>query len=79
MGVPPTGRRVTVTDIDIYRVVDGRFVEYWQELDTLGMLRQVGAVPWGRSRPSSTALLADRIETDGWTPGNAWISDGARG
>jgi steroid delta-isomerase-like uncharacterized protein len=45
MGVPPTGRDVTVTGIDICRVVDGRIVEYWQELDTLGMLRQVGAVP----------------------------------
>jgi predicted ester cyclase len=45
MGVPPTGRHVTVTGIDICRVVDDRIVEYWQELDTLGMLRQVGAVP----------------------------------
>ncbi len=45
MGIPPTGRTVTVSGIDMCRVAGGRIVEYWQELDTLGMLQQVGAIP----------------------------------
>jgi steroid delta-isomerase-like uncharacterized protein len=45
MGIPPTGRPVTVSGIDICRIADGRIVEYWQVLDTLSMLQQLGAIP----------------------------------
>jgi len=45
MGVPATGRRISVSGIDICRVSDGRIVEYWQELDTLSMLQQLGVIP----------------------------------
>jgi hypothetical protein len=31
--------------IDIWRVEDGRFVEHWDELNTLDIFSQVGAVP----------------------------------
>lgn len=45
MGVPPTGKQVTVTGITIQRFADGKVAEGWTSLDTLGMLQQVGAVP----------------------------------
>ncbi len=45
MGMPPTGKRVTITFIDIQRIVDGKIVEHWNETDTLGMLQQLGLVP----------------------------------
>ena len=45
MGIPPTGRRVTVTGIDIARVSDGKIVEQWAEMDTLGLIQQLGALP----------------------------------
>ena len=45
MGIPPTGKTVTVSGIDICRIAGGRIVEYWQELDTLSMLQQLGAIP----------------------------------
>jgi steroid delta-isomerase-like uncharacterized protein len=45
MGVPATGKQITVTGIDICRIADGRIAEYWQELDTLSMLQQIGAIP----------------------------------
>jgi predicted ester cyclase len=32
-GLPPTGRPVTLTGIDIYRVVDGQATEWWGELN----------------------------------------------
>jgi steroid delta-isomerase-like uncharacterized protein len=49
MGIPPTGRQVTVTGITLSRVVGGKVVEEWTNWDTLGMLQQLGAVPAGES------------------------------
>jgi steroid delta-isomerase-like uncharacterized protein len=45
MGIPPTGKQVTVTGITISRVKDGKVVEEWTNWDTLGLLQQVGVVP----------------------------------
>jgi len=45
MGIPPTGRRVTVTLIDINRIENGRLVERWGETNMLGMMQQLGVVP----------------------------------
>ena len=42
LGVPPTGELATWTAIAIYRVVDGRIVERWENRDDLGMMRQLG-------------------------------------
>jgi steroid delta-isomerase-like uncharacterized protein len=44
-GVAPTGRRVTLTGITIERFEDGRVVESWRSMDTLGLLRTIGALP----------------------------------
>ena len=44
-GSPPTGARVTMSAIEINRVVDGKIVEHWVELDQLGILQQIGAIP----------------------------------
>ena len=44
-GIPPTGRQVTLTGISIWRVDGGTIVESWHELDTLGLLQQLGVVP----------------------------------
>ena len=45
MGVAPTGKRVEFIGNSIDRVVEGRIVESWVEVDLLGVLRQLGAVP----------------------------------
>ncbi len=45
MGVPPTGKQVTVTAIDIARVAEDKIVEHWGQMDTLGLLQQLGAIP----------------------------------
>ena len=44
LGVAPTGERASWTAIAIYRVVDGRIVERWENRDDLGMMRQLGLV-----------------------------------
>jgi steroid delta-isomerase-like uncharacterized protein len=46
MGMPPTGKDVTLRGIDIIRVDDrGRIVERWGEFDLFGLLTQLGALP----------------------------------
>jgi predicted ester cyclase len=43
-GVPPTGRPMKSAAIDVLRVQDGRFIDYWLGADFLGMLDQIGAI-----------------------------------
>jgi predicted ester cyclase len=45
MGIPPTGKQVTVRAIDINRMVGDKSVEHWLEMDTLGLLQQLGVAP----------------------------------
>jgi steroid delta-isomerase-like uncharacterized protein len=42
-GVPPTGRRIVVTSIDMFRVEGGRLAEHWDVFDDVGVLAQLGA------------------------------------
>jgi steroid delta-isomerase-like uncharacterized protein len=44
-GLPPTGKQVMLTGIDIQRIVDGKIVENWVNLDALGLLQQLGVIP----------------------------------
>ncbi len=44
MGLPATGRSVSLKGIDILRLRDGRVAERWGEFDALGMLEQLGAL-----------------------------------
>jgi predicted ester cyclase len=43
--VPPTGRQVSVTGIDVWRVRNGKCAEHWLALDNLGLMQQLGAIP----------------------------------
>ncbi|MFL5586864.1 MAG: ester cyclase [Ktedonobacteraceae bacterium] len=45
MGIPPTGRHVTVGLIDIMHIVDDKVVEHWNVGDDLSMLQQLGVLP----------------------------------
>ena len=45
MGIPPTGKQVTVTGIIINRMVGGKSAEGWLNFDALGMLQQLGVIP----------------------------------
>lgn len=45
LGYPATGKPFLMRSIDIWRVEDGRFVEHWDELNTLDVFIQIGAVP----------------------------------
>lgn len=44
LGVDGTGRRVTASGIDIFRLERGRIAEFWGEFNLLDLAQQVGAV-----------------------------------
>jgi steroid delta-isomerase-like uncharacterized protein len=44
-GVPPTGKPVTTSSIEVLRVERGKIAEHWDEFDMVGLLRQLGALP----------------------------------
>jgi hypothetical protein len=44
-GIPPTGKEVSITGTEIYRIADGKFAEQWVEADVLGLLQQLGVLP----------------------------------
>jgi predicted ester cyclase len=72
-GVPPSGAAVAVTSVGIDRVVDGLVTEGWGELDMVGMMQQMGALPlvgpgavaagrssdWGETRSTVDGVGAD--------------------
>lgn len=45
MGIAPTGKSVSIGVIDIIRIADGKLVEHWGQMDSMGMMQQLGAIP----------------------------------
>jgi predicted ester cyclase len=45
MGIPATGKEVTIGGIAIARIADGKIMERWEEFDMMGMMQQLGVVP----------------------------------
>ncbi len=44
-GVSATGKQVTFTGINVYRLARGKIVEEWTLYDALGLLQQFGVIP----------------------------------
>ena len=45
VGIPATGKRVTLQFVDIMRLRDGKIVEHWNCLDQLSLMQQLGVIP----------------------------------
>jgi predicted ester cyclase len=45
LGVPPTGKHVSVQEMDVFRIENGVIVESWSAPDLFGMLSQIDALP----------------------------------
>ena len=45
--IPPTGKKFEVTGIEMHRFADGKLIELWNIVDMLGILQQVGIIPYG--------------------------------
>ena len=51
MGIPPTNKKWTGWAISIFRRAGGQIVEEWIRSDTLGLMRQLGAIPTPKAEP----------------------------
>ncbi len=45
MGIPPAGKEVTMSGIEIFHFTNGKAVEEWVNGDDPGLLQQLGVVP----------------------------------
>jgi predicted SnoaL-like aldol condensation-catalyzing enzyme len=45
MGVPPTGKTLHYTGYEVFRVVDGKVVEFWLIVNAMGVLSELGLAP----------------------------------
>jgi predicted ester cyclase len=43
MGMPPSNREYTISEIHIFRIEDGKVAEHWRDADMLGLMQQIGA------------------------------------
>ncbi len=45
MGIPPTGKKVALEVIDIFRIAGGKFTEHWAVVDMMSVMQQLGVLP----------------------------------
>jgi predicted ester cyclase len=45
LGAEPSGKAFEIDETHIVRFAEGRWIEHWVEIDLLGLLKQIGAVP----------------------------------
>jgi predicted ester cyclase len=45
MGLPPTGKKIAMTGIEIFRLRDGKIAELWGEANLMGLMQQLGILP----------------------------------
>lgn len=56
-GRAPTGKHITWTGVNIYRMRCGKIAEVWTEVDGVTRLRQLGTLPApGTPTPSSVSV-----------------------
>lgn len=54
MGMQPTGKKATWSEIHIMRFRDGKVVEHWANIDQATMMMQLGLVPMPAMQPATT-------------------------
>jgi steroid delta-isomerase-like uncharacterized protein len=62
MGLPPTGKPITMTGIEIFRIENGKIVELWGEANMLGLMQQLGVVPASGQKQESVSISSKIAE-----------------
>ncbi len=44
-GIPPTGKRITLRGLELYRFANGKIAECWLAYDNLSLMQQLGVIP----------------------------------
>ena len=55
VGIPPTGKTVTMRGITLYRLSGGKIKEIYWNYDVLGLLQQLGAIPAPGQQPAGAS------------------------
>ncbi|MFN8456055.1 MAG: ester cyclase [Anaerolineae bacterium] len=45
MNLPPTGKTAVVNGLELFRLQEGKIVEFWRKDDDVSLLMQLGALP----------------------------------
>jgi steroid delta-isomerase-like uncharacterized protein len=45
MGIPPTGKSISIGVLDILRIAGGQVAEHWGLMDRMAMMEQLGVIP----------------------------------
>jgi steroid delta-isomerase-like uncharacterized protein len=53
-GVPQSGKKGSITSMDFFTIIDGKFVEHWVTADMMGLMQQIGAIPAAQSPSHAT-------------------------
>ena len=56
MGIPPSGKQVNIRMMTIHRIQDGKIMEDWVIVESLGFFQQLGVLP------ATTAFLMEASE-----------------
>ncbi|MDQ6726719.1 MAG: ester cyclase [Actinomycetota bacterium] len=68
-GIPASGKEVHVTSVGLDRVTNGQVAEGWGELDMVGMMQQLGAMPMAGPGAVSTGRSSE------WGPSSTVSGD----
>ena len=64
-GLAPTGKKVTMTAVDIYRIVNGKLIEYWNVSDGLDFFKQLGVIEYKYTEEGKKLFPDDETQTQG--------------
>ena len=45
LGIPQSGKKGSISSMDFFTIIDGKFVEHWVNADMMGLMQQIGAIP----------------------------------
>ena len=54
MGVAPSGKEVAASIIEVLTLADGKIVDKWTNVDFLGLMQQMGAIPAPKQQQVAT-------------------------
>jgi steroid delta-isomerase-like uncharacterized protein len=54
-GIPPTGKKVSFDGMDFITILNGKITEMWVNVDMMGLMQQIGAIPASSIAGTNTA------------------------
>lgn len=62
MGMAPTNRQVTVSGVDIHRIINGQITEHWSNWDSAGLMQQLGLTSTEAGGRRDATLTVEQFE-----------------